>query len=79
MFICEVPYDGSCFFDVGEYYIRKYNDIVMAKIKKCYLINPNIIWEKRCVKAGVDSNSLAGKKLKPNDVTYKLWEYHNAN
>lgn len=70
---------GNWFFDGRETYWCFYRGEVVRKIYKRYLPNPMILWRNRCDKESVDIKSKNGKKLKPTEATFKLWEHANAS
>lgn len=76
--VCKVPHDNSIFYYEDGYYIRDYGNRTV-KISAGNIPDPYLLWEKKCKAIEVTTNSLAGQKLRPAEVTFKLWEHKNAN
>lgn len=69
---------GAWYYEDGVYWCINANGDRVGKIAAEYIPDPVKLWQSKCDAAGVHISSPDAKKLKSNEVIYKLWEY-NAN
>lgn len=79
MTYCGTEKDGTkYFYEEGFILIKRLNGDV-NKLHKKNMPDPYDLWEKRCKQLNVNKQSTEGIKLKPTQITFKLWEAAHAD
>jgi hypothetical protein len=70
---------GGKWYYVGDnmYHCIDNKDVVVGKLARKHVPDPEYIWFKRCIAHGVSTSRPEAKKLMPNQVVFDLWKHAN--
>lgn len=75
-FVCK-DISGNWYFDGARtYWCLDSDKKPVGKLYAEYVPDPVKIWQAKCEQAGVTTDSPIGKRLKPTQTVFKLWEHH---
>lgn len=79
IFVCDAYGQTKWYWD-GDSYIRLTEEgEERGNLRPASLPDPWLLWKKRADRAGVNTTSPKGSKLRPQDSTFKLWDHAHAN
>lgn len=70
--------DGTVYTCEGNYIYSSRKNGARSRLHKDYVPDPYILWEVRCAASDTTQDTDLGKRLKPTQITFKIWECINA-